>query len=427
MIDINLIRENPELVRENYSRRGDPELLKQLDIAKEKDESWRKIKFEADKLRSERNKISKNINETLKSKGGGIDKLKKEAKNISEKMEKMKEEEVLIEEELRKIMLRLPNLLDDRVIVGKDESENKEIRSWGEKPKLEKFLSHVEIGKKIDGLDMETASKITGSGFFIFKGELARLQRAAIQFMLDYHYKTGRTEIISPVLANEKTAEGTGHLPKFDKDMYKTREGFYLIPTAEMTLTNLHRESVLELKELPKQYYGHTVCFRTEAGRHGTETPGIFRLHQFDKVEMVTLCKPENNQKELEFMMNSAETLLKKLEIPYRVLLICSGDQGAKESITYDIETWSPFLNKYMETSSISSCTDYQARRMKTYYVDEKNERKLVYTLNGSALALPRLIIALMENNQNKDGSINIPKVLQPYMGGMKKIEIKKK
>ncbi len=426
MIDINLIRDNPELVKENYSRRGDKELLKQLDEAIKKDESWRKMKYQADNLRAERNKISKKINEAIKNKDDVAEIFKKEAKKISDKMTKIKEDEIQIEEELKKIMLGLPNLLDDRVIIGKDESDNKEIKNWGEKPKIVKPLSHVEIGKKIGGLDLETATKITGSGFFIFRGELARLQRAAIQFMLDYHYKTGRIEIISPLLANEKTAEGTGHLPKFDKDMYKTREGFYLIPTAEMTLTNLHRESSMALKELPKQYYSHTVCFRTEAGRHGSETPGIFRLHQFDKVEMVTLCKPEENQKELDFMMKSAEELLKKLEIPYRVLLICSGDQGTKESITYDIETWSPYLKKYMETSSVSSCTDYQSRRMKTYYVDEKNERKLVYTLNGSGLALPRLMIAIMENNQNKDGSINIPKVLQPYMDGMKLIEVKK-
>ncbi|MFH1365579.1 MAG: serine--tRNA ligase [archaeon] len=427
MIDIKLIRDNPELVKANYKLRGKREFLDLLDATIKKDDEWRKLKFQADKLRSEKNKISQEVNLAVKSKNRKkIDETKEKAKEISQKLQETQEREKEIEKELRNLMLLLPNLIDKRVVVGKDDSENKEIRTWGVKPKIPNALSHVEIGKKLDGLDMETAAKITGSGFFILKGDLARLQRALIQFMLNYHYKTGRTEIISPVLANPKTAEGTAHLPNFDLDMYKTREGFYLIPTAEMTLTNLHRESVLNLSELPKRYYGHTVCFRTEAGRHGSETPGMFRLHQFDKVEMVTICKQEDNEKELQFMMKSAEELLQLLEVPYRVILICSGDQGFKESITYDIETWSPYLKKYMETSSVSSCTDFQARRMETYYHDEKNNKKLVYTLNGSGLALPRLMIALMENNQEKNGSIKIPKVLQDYMYGKKKIEIKK-
>lgn len=427
MIDIKLIRENPELVKENYGLRGKKEFLDRLDEVLKKDDEWRKLKFQADKLRSEKNKISHEVNIVVKAKNKKkIEELKEKAKGISQELQETQNREKETEKELRDLMLLLPNLIDKRVVIGKDDSENKEIKTWGVKSKITKVLSHVEIGEKLGGLDMETAAKITGSGFFILKGNLARFQRALIQFMLDYHYKTGRTEIISPVLANPKAAEGTAHLPKFDLDMYKTREGFYLIPTAEMTLTNLHRESILNLSELPKRYYGHTVCFRTEAGRHGSETPGIFRLHQFDKVEMVTICKQEDNEKELQFMMKSAEELLQLLEVPYRIILICSGDQGFKESVTYDIETWSPYLKKYMETSSVSSCTDFQARRMETFYYDEKNNKKLVYTLNGSGLALPRLMISLLENNQNPDGSINIPKVLQSYMGGLKKIEIPK-
>jgi seryl-tRNA synthetase len=427
MIDINLIRENAELVRKDYARRGDEEILKKLEGVIKKDKLWRKLKFDADDLRSKRNKVSKSINEAIKKKNKAeTEKLKKQAKNIAEELQRTQDEEKIIEEKLKSLMLELPAIFDKKVPDGKDESENVEVRKWGKLGEFLSPLSHVEIGKRVEGLDMETAAKITGSGFFILKGDLARLQRALIQFMLDYHHGTGRTEVISPVLAKPETAEGTAHLPKFDKDMYKTREGLYLIPTAEMTLTNLHRESVLNFRDLPKRYYGHTVCFRTEAGRHGSETPGIYRLHQFDKVEMVTICEPKDNQKELDFMMESAESLLKKLNIPYRVLLICAGDQGFKEAITYDIETWSPYMKKYMETSSVSSCTDFQARRMKTYYINEKNERNFVYTLNGSGLALPRLMIAVMENNQNKDGSINIPKALQPYMNGQKKIEVKK-
>ncbi len=423
MIDIKLIRENPKLVRENTKSRGYDEKI--VDEILSIDNKWRKLKKEDDNLRAERNKISEEVNDAKKNKNEKLVKeLIEKAKKISDKLGTNQKKENEFESKRRNLLLQVPNILKETVPAGKDETDNKELKKWGIKPKISKPLSHVELGESLDILDIKRAVKITGSGFYILKGEGARLQRALIQFMLDFQGKSGRLEIQTPVLANSKTAEGTAHLPKFEQDMYKTREGFYLIPTAEMTLTNLHRGENLTEDELPKRFYGHTLCFRTEAGRHGAETPGIFRLHQFDKVEMVTLCKPEDDEKEFDLMMKNAEGILKELEVPYRVIVLCSGDSGFKEAITYDIETWSPFLGKYMETSSVSSLRDFQGRRMNTRYHSKKtNKLEFVYTLNGSGLALPRLLIAILENNQNKDGSINIPKVLQSYMGGKKKID----
>jgi len=426
MIDIKLIRESPDLVKANTESRGYDGKI--VDEIVKIDGGWRKLKNDDDRLRADRNKISEEINKSKKDKDGKLAKdLIKKAKLISGKLNKNQEEERKLEVERRSLLMQVPNILKEGVPRGKDENDNKELRKWGVKPKMAKPLSHAVLGETLDILDIKTATKITGSGFYILKGEGARLQRALIQFMLDFQYKSGRLEVQTPVLANTESAEGTAHLPKFENDMYKTREGLYLIPTAEMTLTNLHRGDNLLEDELPKRFYGHTLCFRTEAGRHGSETPGIFRLHQFDKVEMVTLCKPEDDDKEFDLMMKNAEGILKALEIPYRVIVLCSGDSGFKEAITYDIETWSPFLKKYMETSSVSSIKDFQARRMNTRYHSKKtNKLEFVYTLNGSGLALPRLLIAVMENNQLKDGSIKIPKVLQSYMGGLKKIEMKK-
>lgn len=420
MIDINLVRDNPQLIKDNLKKRN---YAFDLNGLIKLDEEWRKLRYEEDEIRKQRNIISEKINE-LKKKGKNASKEIKQAKEIPKKLEKIEEKRKKLEAGFKQdLLLKLPNILDKEVPNGKDSSQNVEIKKTGKIPKINNPKSHVELLG--DLLDMKKAAEITGAGFYFFKGELAQLQRALINFMLDFHRSKGRTEIVSPILAKPETAEGTAHLPTFDDDMYKTREGLYLIPTAEMTLTNLHREEILNEKELPKRYYGYTPCFRTEAGQHGSETPGIFRLHQFDKVEMVTICKPEESDKEFRSMLSSAEEILQQLEIPYRVIILCSGDMGFKESLTYDIETWSPYLKKYMETSSVSKCGDFQARRMNTRY-QAKTGLVFAHTLNGSGLALPRLIISLVENNQNKDGSINIPKVLQKYMAGMKVIKGKK-
>ena len=414
MLDLKFIRKNTDIVRQALENKKEKDGLNDiLDLDRRRREKC----AEVEQMKRMLNKASKEIAQINKEKQPlPMDKIL-ENKALSQEIRRKDATLKTIEDTLQQLLLSVPNIPHESVPVGPDESFNQIVRTWGKEPEFDfKVQNHVELGQKLDILDFLRATKITGSGFSLYKGAGACLERALINFMLDFHKQKGRIEISSPILANEKTAEGTAHLPKFDQDMYKTREGFYLIPTAEMTLTNLHREETLKEEELPKKYCSYTPCFRTEAGRHGSETPGIFRVHQFDKVEMVTICKPKDNEKYLKEMLEDAEELLKKLKIPYRIIILCSGDNGFKEAITYDIETWSPALKKYMETSSVSSCTDFQARRMNTRY-QNKEGLKLVYTLNGSGLALPRLLIAIIENNQTAKGSIKIPKVLHKYTG----------
>ncbi len=421
MIDIKLIREKPELIKKNNKNRGyDIDIDKLLKL----DEEWRKIKYQEDKIRSQRNAISKKINE-LKKQGKDAKKEIEEAKKIPEKLKKINEKADKLKEQIDFILFRIPNIQAKEVPVGGEE-KNKEISKWGKIPKF-KFpvKSHEELLENLGLLDMKRAAKLAGSGFYLFKGDLARLERALINFMIDFHIKDGFTEINPPQLVNSKTLFGTGNLPKFEKDVYKTQEELFLVPTAEVPVTNLFADEILQEKELPKKFVAFTQCFRTEAGQHGIETPGIFRLHEFEKVEMVYICKPEDSWEILEEMTSRAEKILQMLNLPYRRVLLATADAGFASAKTYDLEVWSPAMKKYLEVSSCSNCTDFQARRMNTRY-QSKEGLKFVHTLNGSGLATPRLLIALVENNQNPDGSINIPKVLQPYMGGKKKIEIKK-
>lgn len=425
MIDIKLVRENPQLVKINSKNRGyDP---KEVDQALKFDEEWRKLKFKADGLRKERNEISKQINQTKKEKNTKEAKqLIKKAKAIPKKLEKIAEKEKETKRKLDEILSILPNIQAKEVPIGGEE-KNKIIGKHGGMPKFSfPVKSHVELLESKGLLDMKRAAKLAGSGFYLFKGELAHLERALINFMIDYHVRNGFLEINPPQLATAKTIYGTGNLPKFEEDLYKTREGLYLIPTAEVVLTNIHANETLAEKDLPKKFVGFTQCYRTEAGRHGSETPGIFRLHQFEKVETVYLCKQEDSWDFLEEMTKNAEKILDLLELPYRRVLLSTEDTSFASAKTYDLEVWSPYLKKYLETSSCSNCTDFQARRMNTRY-QSKEGRKFVHTLNGSGLATPRLIIALVENHQQKDGSINIPKALQKYMDGKRKIEAEKK
>ncbi len=423
MIDIKLIRENPGAIKENCKNRGyDANYVEEILVL---DEKWRKLKKEDDDLRAERNKISKQINEAKKQKKD-VANLLKEAKQIPEKLKKNEEEERQLRENLDKILSLIPNLQKKDVPVGGEE-KNKVIHKKGE---IHKFAfpvkSHVELLEKAGFLDIERATKVAGSGFYVFKGELAQFERALNNFMLDFHAKDGFLEINPPQLVNAKTMFGTGNLPKFEKDLYKTNEGLYLIPTAEVVITNLYADETLQEKELPKKFVGFTQCYRTEAGRHGSETPGIFRLHEFEKVEMVYICKQEDSWTFLEEMTARAEKLLEKLKLPYRKVLLATADAGFASAKTYDLEVWSPFLKKYLETSSCSNCTDFQARRMNTRY-QSKEGMKFVHTLNGSGLATPRLLISLIETYQQKDGSVKIPAVLQPYMNGKKFIGKKTK
>ncbi len=416
MLDIKLIRENPRKVRDNCRKRAyDPDLVEEILAL---DEKWRKLKKEDDNLRAARNKISKQINEAKKHKNS-VTALLKEAKQIPEKLKKNEEEEKQLKEDLDKFLSLIPNIQADEVPVGR-EDKNKTVKKVGEIPKFSFTVkSHEEILTKLGFLDMERAAKVAGSGFYMFKDEFAQFERALINFMLDFHIKDGFVEINPPHLVNAKTMYGTGNLPKFEDDVYKTREGFYLIPTAEVVVTNIYANEILNEKDLPKKFVAFTQCFRTEAGRHGSETPGIFRLHEFEKVEMVYLCRQEDSWKFHEEMTARAEKLLDKLKIPYRRVLLATADAGFASAKTYDLEVWSPYLKKYLETSSCSNCTDFQARRMNTRY-QSKEGLKFVHTLNGSGLATPRLLISLVENYQQKDGSIKVPAVLQNYMNGKK-------
>lgn len=418
MIDIKLIREKPEVVKKNCENRGYDK--KYVDEILEFDEEWRKLKKKDDDLRAERNKISKEINEAKKQKKD-VKELIKKAKAIPEKLKKNEEKERELKKKLDVFLSLIPNIQSKDVPVG-EEKDYKEVGKWGKIPKFSfKVKSHVELLENLDILDMKRAVKLAGAGFYMFKGELAELERALINFMLDFHVKDGFLEINPPQLANEKTLFGTGNLPKFEEDLYKTQEGLYLIPTAEVVLTNIYANEVLQENELPKKFVAFTQCFRTEAGRHGAETPGIFRLHEFEKVEMVYICRQEDSWKFHEEMAKRAEKLLKLLKLPYRKIILASKDTGFASAKTYDFEAWSPYLKKYLEVSSCSNCTDFQARRMNTRY-QTKGGLKFVHTLNGSGLATPRLLISLVENYQQKDGTIKVPSVLQKYMNGKKVI-----
>jgi len=426
MLDPKLMREESKEIKDSLKKRGMNNSL--VEEWTKLDNKLRELKINNDNMRHSRNLISEKINSFKKA---GNEKAARdaisEAQRIPEKIKKTDEEIAEIEIKLNNIALSTPNLLDKKVPIGESSDNNKVLKKWGKIPNIKNAKSHIDILENLGLIDLKASAKIAGEGFYVLKGELAILERALINFFLDFHKKKGRIEINPPILVNEKSAIGTAHLPKFKNDMYKTEENLYLAPTAEMPLTNLHQDSVLSESELPLRYCAYTPCFRTEAGKHGTETRGLFRLHQFDKVEMMSFSLPENSEKELKLMLEDAEKLLQMLKIPYRTIILCSGDMGFASAITYDIETYSPFLKKYLETSSVSNCKDFQARRMNTKFLRNKtNERKFVHTLNGSGLALPRLMISLIENNQQKDGSIKIPAVLQKYTG-FKEIKAKKK
>ncbi len=418
MLDIKFIRENPQIVKKNCKNRG---YNINIDELLKNDSQWRSLKEEVDKLRHRRNIVTEEIRK-LKSQNKDISTKIKEIKEIPEKIKQIESQLLDLRKKIDNILFIIPNILDSTVPIGPDEKYNKVVKTWGKKTKFNfKPKSHFELGKNLDIIDLERSAKLSGAGFYILKGKGAQLQRALVQFMIDFHIKDGFIEINPPQLVNAKTMFGTGNLPKFEQDLYKTQDNFYLIPTAEVPVTNLHANEVLQEKELPKNYVSFTQCFRTEAGKHGSETRGIFRLHQFEKVEMVKITHPLKSFNELEKMRKRAEKICEKLKLPYRTLLLSSGDTGFASAKTYDIEVWAPAAKNYLETSSCSNCTDFQARRMNTKFTTQKGNN-FVHTLNGSGLALPRLMISLLENYQLKSGEIKIPTVLQKYCG-FKKIE----
>jgi len=416
MHDIKIIRKDSENFKKQLSNRN---VEFDLESFIELDEKNRKLIQTKEKLEQEKKAISKTKDE----------KQFKRSKEISAEIEKINKDQVFIKSRIDSIVSALPNIAQSDVPVGKDESSNKEIKKNG---KINKFnfkpLSHGEIGKKLDQMDFDTASKTSGARFVFLKNQLALLERAISNFMLDVHTKDfGYQEISPPLIVSESTMFGTGQLPKFEADQFELKlndEKFkkFLIPTAEVVLTNIVRDSFLKKENLPMRMVASTACFRKEAGSYGKDTKGMIRQHQFYKVELVSIVQPDKALDELERMTNCAQEILKKLELPYRVVLLSTGDMGFSAEKTYDIEVWIPSENKYREISSCSSCGQFQARRMKAKFKNDNNQTDFVATLNGSGLAVGRTLIAIMENYQQEDGSIIIPEVLRPYMNNLKQI-----
>jgi seryl-tRNA synthetase len=423
MLDIRLIREKPDFVRERLATRGSDEAGK-IDELLRVDAERRQEETELQQLRGELNRLSKEIGFMHAQEAPAALLLVKtnEAAALTARLS-AKEEQFLVAESAirqRNLLLEIPNLPHESVPLGKDPSANKVVREWGTKPKLAgKALDHVALGETLRILDLERATKLSGSGFICFTGAGARLERALINFMIDIHTREhGYTEVSPPFLVRRECMIGTSQLPKFESDMYGLENAeLFLAPTAEVPVTNLYREEILPVVDLPKKFVAYTPCFRREAGSAGQQTRGILRVHQFDKVELVKITTAEKSYEELEALLADAEKILQLLELHYRVLELCTGDLGFGSAKTYDIEVWSPGQNAHLEVSSCSNFEEYQARRMNLRYKGTDGKNKFAHTLNGSGLALPRLFATLIENYQQPDGSVRIPEKLQPYFG----------
>lgn len=414
MLDLKFIRENPELVRKNIELKGESA---NLDILLELDEKRRSIIVEVEQLKHKRNVVSNEIAKLKKEKQDASSKIE-EMRAVSDRIKQMDDELRQVEEEIRKELLRIPNLLHESVPHGKDSTDNVVVRVWGE-PVEREVPNHLEIAKSLNILDFERGAKVTGSGFAYYVGKGAALERALITFMLEKHiYEHNYLELLPPLVVNESSMIGTGQIPKLAEDMYYIeKDELYLIPTAEVPLTNYYSNEVLSIEELPKKFVAYTPCFRREAGSYGKETRGFLRVHQFNKVELVKFTLPETSYEELELLTKDAESILQALEIPYRVVLLCSGDTSFSSAKTYDLEVWSPAEKKWLEVSSCSNFEDFQARRANIRFKRTPNDRpEYVHTLNGSGLATSRLIVVLLENYYNpEDGSVTIPEVLRQY------------
>src|SRR5438552_16409540 len=424
MLDIRLIREKPDFVRARLATRGGSDEAK-IDEVLAVDVQERRELTELQKRNAERNRLSKQIG-ALKAQQKSSEDLEDQVRSLNDNIamrELMLTGEASLTLKRQNLLLDLPNLPHESVPVGKDPSANKIVRTWGEKPKIKQpLLNHVDLGEKLKLLDLDRAAKLSGSGFICFTGAGAKLERALINFMLDLHAREHRyVEISPPFLVRRDCMIGTSQLPKFEADMYGLEENqLFLAPTAEVQLTNLHREEILSAADLPKKFVAYTPCFRREAGAAGRETRGIIRVHQFDKVELVKITTPEKSFEKLESLTANAERVLQLLGLHYRVVELCTGDLGFASAKSYDIEVWSPGQDAYLEVSSCSNCEDFQARRMQLRFKDRDGKNRFCHTLNGSGVALPRLFAALIESYQQPEGSIQIPEKLQAYFGAEK-------
>ena len=429
MLDIQLLRNDIQTTAQRLAQRGfvlDTERFGELEGRR------KQLQIRSEELQAQRNSLSKQIGVLMgQGKKDEAEATKAQVAQLKTDLENIESDLPQVQAALDDLLLRIPNLPHESVPVGKDETENVEVRKVGT-PRTFDFdiKDHVDLGEKL-GLDFEKAAELSGARFSLMKGKIARLHRALAQFMLDTHTQQhGYTECYTPYIVNDSTLLGTGQLPKFGEDLFHVTRGGdetkltqYLIPTAEVTLTNTVRDTILAEKDLPLKLTAHSPCFRSEAGSHGKDTRGLIRQHQFDKVEMVQIVQPEKSYEALEEMVGHAENILKALELPYRVITLCTGDMGFGATKTYDLEVWVPAQNTYREISSCSNCEDFQARRMKARFKDENGRNRLVHTLNGSGLAVGRTLVAVLENHQNADGSINIPAALRPYLGGLERLE----
>ncbi|NCC87511.1 MAG: serine--tRNA ligase [Clostridia bacterium] len=421
MLDIKAVRENPQRVKDAMrSRNKNMDAL--VDEVLAIDEQRRAIMTACDVLRNEQNEASREIPK-IKKDGGDVTEIFAKMSELKDTIKKNDEKLSQLEEKQKNIMYEFPNIPHSSVPIGKDESENVEVRKVGEPRSFDfEAKAHWDLGASLGILDPETAAKVTGARFTFYKGFGARLERAIINLYLDTHTANGYTEILPPFLVNRASMTGTGQLPKFEDDAFKTTDDYFLIPTAEVPVTNMYRDEILDGKDLPIRYCAYSACFRAEAGSAGRDTRGLIRQHQFNKVELVKFANPEDSYEELEKLTNDAERVLKLLGLPYRVVALSTGDIGFSSAKTYDIEVWMPSYNRYVEISSCSNFEDFQARRAAIRFKkDSKDKAQLVHTLNGSGVAIGRTTAAILENYQNADGTITVPEALVPYMG-VKKI-----
>ena len=413
-----IIRENPDKVKAALKTRN-ADYDSYIDEILEIDEKRRKLSTETDALKAEQNKVSKQI-PIMKKKGENTDAVMAEMKEISEKIKNDNAVISELETKQRDTLLRIPNIPSETTPIGKDDSENVELRKWGEPSKFDfEPLAHWDIGKNLGILDPETAAKVTGARFHFYKGLGARLERAVISYFLNTHTENGYTEVLPPYMVNRASMTGTGQLPKFEEDAFRVANNdYFLIPTAEVPVTNMHRDEILSGDKLPIKYCAYSACFRAEAGSAGRDQRGLIRQHQFNKVELVKFVDPATSYDELEKLTNDAERVLQGLGLPYRVVALSTGDIGFSSAKTYDIEVWMPSYNRYVEISSCSNFEDYQARRAAIRFKNSpKDKAQFVHTLNGSGVAVGRTVAAILENYQNADGSVTIPEALVPFMG----------
>lgn len=424
MLDIKFVRENPDLVDKSCESRQNAHWDREKFF--ELDEERRNVIAEVESLQAERNAVSKQIGLLMREgKKEEAEAAKEQVAANKDRIAELDQRCGEVEEELTALVAAIPNIPDVSVPYGKDDSDNPEVRKWGEPTQFDfEPKAHWDLGPELGMIDFDRGVKLAGTRFYLLGGMGARMERALINFMIDTHNQAGFKEWWPPVITNQESLFGTGQLPKFEEDLYHVQPDLYLIPTAEVQLTNIHRDEILDASQLPLLYTAFTPCFREEAGSAGRDTRGIIRVHQFDKVEMVKFAKPEDSMNQLESMVQEAEKILQLLGLPYHVVTLCTGDIGFSACKCYDIEVWLPSYNAYKEISSCSNCWDFQARRANIRYKDpaEFKGTRLVHTLNGSGLAVGRTMAAIMENYQNADGSVTVPEVLRPYMGGIEVI-----